>query len=111
MRPDVKGVDLDPQTRCAHYNGARDIIAIKMACCGIYYACRNCHDALADHDVVLAPARLWDQPGILCGACGTEISVTAYMSGDSHCPACAAAFNPGCKTHLHLYFEWPAPGT
>lgn len=105
MRPQVKGVDLDPQTRCAHYHTARDIIAIKMACCGTYYACRECHDALAGHEASLVPTCHWGEPGILCGACGVEITVTAYLAGNSHCPVCAAPFNPGCKTHLHLYFE------
>ncbi len=109
MRPEVKGVDLDPQTRCAHYHSALDIIAIRMACCGTYYACRECHDALADHEATLVPASAWEAPGVLCGACGIEISVKAYMAGDSQCPGCGAAFNPGCKTHLHLYFETEPP--
>jgi uncharacterized CHY-type Zn-finger protein len=101
----VQGVALDPQTRCAHYHSPRDIIAIKMRCCGVYYACRECHDALADHPVALWPATQWDQAAILCGACGLELSVNSYLAGDNHCPACAAPFNPGCKTHHHLYFE------
>ena len=36
--------------------------------------------------------------------CGTELSVHAYLTCESRCPACAAAFNPGCHTHRHLYF-------
>lgn len=105
MRPRVHGVALDPQSRCAHYHGALDIIAIKMRCCGDYYACRECHDALADHPVALWPAAEWDEGAILCGACGDELSVRAYLSGDNRCPACQSPFNPGCKTHHHLYFE------
>ena len=42
-RPEVLGVNLDPQTRCEHYHGPTDIIAIKMKCCGRYYACKECH--------------------------------------------------------------------
>ena len=34
----VSGIDLDAQTRCAHYHKAQDIIAIKMKCCGVYDA-------------------------------------------------------------------------
>ena len=46
---ELRGVNLDPQTRCEHYHGPTDIIAIKMKCCGVYYACKDCHVALADH--------------------------------------------------------------
>ena len=104
-RPPVHGLDLDPQTRCAHWRSALDIIAIRMRCCGTYYACRECHDALADH-----PANVWsvsefDTPAVLCGACGTQLSVQAYLRCGSTCPACDAPFNPACHTHRHLYFE------
>ena len=104
-RPPVFGLDLDPQTRCAHYHSALDVIAIKMRCCGAFYACRECHDAVADH-----PARLWpiaerDERAILCGVCGATLSIAAYLACNDHCPACAAPFNPGCRLHHHLYFE------
>ena len=105
MRPIVKGVDLDPQTRCAHYHSALDVIAIRMRCCGVHYACRECHDALADHAVRLWPNAEWGKPVVLCGVCGGELSVRAYLACDNRCPSCDAPFNPGCKTHLHLYFE------
>jgi uncharacterized CHY-type Zn-finger protein len=49
LRPYVRGINLDFQTRCAHYNSPLDIIAIKMKCCGLHYACKACHDALADN--------------------------------------------------------------
>ncbi|MDE2356646.1 MAG: hypothetical protein KGL69_07795 [Alphaproteobacteria bacterium] len=105
MRPTVRGLDLDPQTRCAHYHSRQDVIAIKMWCCGEYFACRACHDALADHPAALWPHEAWDQGAVLCGVCDSELSVRAYLAGDSTCPACGAAFNPGCKTHRHLYFN------
>ncbi|HEY6386383.1 MAG TPA: CHY zinc finger protein [Candidatus Acidoferrum sp.] len=47
LAAEVLGLNLDPQTRCAHYHGPSDIISIKMKCCGIYYACKDCHEALA----------------------------------------------------------------
>ena len=105
MRPSVKGVDLDPQTRCAHWRSPLDIIAIRMRCCRTYYACRECHDELADHAAMVWPAAEWDQPAVLCGACGTQLSVRDYLACDNRCPACAAPFNPGCANHYHLYFE------
>ena len=103
--PTVRGIDLDPQTRCAHYHSALDIIAIKMKCCGIYYACKDCHDTLADHAIQVWPHSEWDQPTVLCGACGQELTTTQYMTCNNHCPSCKAPFNPGCRNHYHFYFE------
>src|SRR5450432_417006 len=70
-RPPVMGIDLDPQSRCAHYRSALDIVAIKMKCCGLYYACKDCHDALAGHTIKTWPRNEWDAPAVMCGACGT----------------------------------------
>lgn len=103
----VRGVNLDPQTRCEHYRGPLDIIAIKMKCCEIYYACKDCHAALADHDIAVWPESEWNQEAILCGACGAVLTIREYMQSDSHCPACKAGFNPGCRNHYHHYFEDP----
>jgi uncharacterized CHY-type Zn-finger protein len=104
-RPDVRGLDLDPQTRCAHWHSQVDIVALKMRCCGVYYACRDSHDALAEHAAQVWPPSAWETPAVLCGACGIELSIAAYLACDDACPACGAAFNPGCKLHRHLYFE------
>jgi uncharacterized CHY-type Zn-finger protein len=104
-RPPVRGVDLDPQTRCAHWRSPLDVIAIKMKCCGEYYACHDCHDALAGHPARVWPRAEWDQPAVLCGVCGEQLSVRGYMACENRCPACGAAFNPGCQLHYHLYFE------
>jgi uncharacterized CHY-type Zn-finger protein len=46
----------------------------------VYYACRECHDALADHPVLVWPMSEWDQAAILCGACGMELSVKTYLA-------------------------------
>jgi len=105
MRRMVHGIALDGQTRCAHWHGKLDIVAIRMACCGVYYACRECHDELADHAAKVWPIAEWEQPAVLCGACGLEMSVRDYLGCANQCPACAAAFNPGCASHHHLYFE------
>jgi len=113
MRPkwlDVRGVDLDPLTRCVHYRGATDIIAIKMKCCGAYYACKDCHRELADHAIEVWPRSEWNEWGILCGACGQELTIRQYMQCESQCPACGAGFNPGCRYHYQFYFEEDRPG-
>ena len=101
---EIHGIDLDAQTRCAHYRTELDIVAIKMKCCGIYYACKDCHEALADHPIEAWPRREWTERAVLCGACGYEMSIEQYMASGSKCPACAAAFNPGCRKHYACYF-------
>jgi uncharacterized CHY-type Zn-finger protein len=101
---DVRGVNLDAQTRCEHYRGSTDIIAIKMKCCAEYYACKDCHQALAGHPIEVWPENEWTQNAILCGACRTELTINQYMHCDSRCPNCRAPFNPGCRNHYHFYF-------
>jgi uncharacterized CHY-type Zn-finger protein len=104
LRPEVRGVELDAETRCVHYHSALDIIAIKTACCGVYYACKDCHAALANHDIKVWPRSEWDVRAILCGVCGSELTIREYMSSNYSCPRCAAGFNPGCRNHHRFYF-------
>jgi uncharacterized CHY-type Zn-finger protein len=104
--PEVRGVHLDAQTRCEHWHGPTDIIAIKMKCCGVYYACKDCHAALADHSIEVWPESGWNEKAILCGACGTELTIHQYMESGYSCPTCRRQFNPGCRNHYHLYFEF-----
>lgn len=106
--PRVLGINLDAQTRCAHYHGPTDIIAIKMKCCGVYYACKDCHLALAQHPIEVWEYAKWDEKAILCGACGGELTIREYMRSEFRCPGCHAEFNPGCRNHHHYYFEAPA---
>lgn len=105
VRPQVAGIDLDAETRCAHYHSALDIVAIKMKCCGVYFACKECHDALADHAAEVWPRSEWDRDAVLCGACGCELTVRQYLDCSNQCPHCASPFNPGCRNHYHFYFE------
>lgn len=103
-KPDVRGVKVDAKTRCVHYHSPLDIIAIRMACCGVYYACKACHAALADHDIKVWPRLEWDVRAVLCGACGYELTIREYMDSGYLCPHCKAGFNPGCRNHYHFYF-------
>jgi len=105
--PGVRGLNLDSQTRCQHYHGPTDIVAIKMKCCGLYYACKDCHEALADHSITVWPESEWNQQAVLCGACGAILSILQYMHSDSRCPACGAPFNPKCLSHYFFYFQIP----
>jgi uncharacterized CHY-type Zn-finger protein len=108
-RPRVRGVGTDGQTRCAHYHSELDIVAIKLRCCSEYYACKYCHDALADHGLVPWPRESFDTRAVMCGACGTELTIDMYLACNSRCPACSAPFNPGCSRHHHFYFSATEP--
>lgn len=103
-RPRVLGVGVRPDTRCAHYHSELDVIAIRVRCCGEYYACIECHDALAGHPALRWTREEFGSAGILCGACGTELTISEYLSCEDECPACGARFNPRCSLHHHLYF-------
>jgi len=100
----VRGVDVGPETRCGHYDGERDVIALRFPCCDDYYPCFECHEAVADHERSVWPGDAAAVPAVLCGRCGTELAIEAYLRADHACPDCGAAFNPGCAAHYDRYF-------
>lgn len=101
---DVRGVDVDAETRCAHYADDHDVVALAFPCCDGFYPCYRCHDAVADHDREVWPASERDARAVLCGACGETLAIAAYVDGDHACPHCGHAFNPGCAGHYDRYF-------
>ena len=101
---EVYGVKVDAETRCSHWHSPIDIIAIKFNCCGRWYPCFDCHQALVDHDPTVWPKDELDEKAILCGACGNQLSIKEYMEAENLCPVCSAKFNPRCATHYALYF-------
>jgi uncharacterized CHY-type Zn-finger protein len=105
VRPPILGLDVDAETRCAHWRSALDIVAIRMKCCGAYYACKDCHEALAGHAIEVWPRAARDERAVLCGACGAEMTIAAYLACADACPSCRAPFNPACRTHHPFYFE------
>jgi uncharacterized CHY-type Zn-finger protein len=100
----LRGLEVDAETRCAHYDGPRDVVAFRFACCDVYYPCFRCHRAVADHAPTRWPAARRDEPAVLCGACGHPMSAAAYLRADHACPHCGTAFNPGCAAHHDRYF-------
>jgi uncharacterized CHY-type Zn-finger protein len=104
VRPHVYGLELDSETRCRHWRSNLDVVAIRLKCCGLYYACKDCHEALAGHPLEAWPQSEWDAKAVLCGACGTEMSIREYLACSDACPSCGAPFNPGCRHHRHFYF-------
>jgi uncharacterized CHY-type Zn-finger protein len=99
----VHGLEVDPETRCVHWHGETDVVAIRFRCCDRWYPCSDCHAAVAGHEAQVWPADERDAHAILCGVCGSTLSIHAYLDTDS-CPHCTAPFNPGCRLHRPLYF-------
>jgi len=102
---EVFGVDVDNETRCAHWHSALDIIAIKFKCCGLWYPCFDCHREIADHQPDVWQSSEFDEEAVLCGSCGHQLTITEYLASNSKCTECHAEFNPGCAKHYHLYFQ------
>jgi uncharacterized CHY-type Zn-finger protein len=101
----VHGVDVDRETRCAHWHSPLDIITIKFKCCGEWYACSECHTGLTGHDPARWQGDEFEERAILCGHCRSRLSIREYLNSHSTCPRCTASFNPACAKHYDLYFE------
>ena len=101
----VIGSNVDEQTRCAHYHGELDIIAIKFKCCGQWFPCYECHAENVRHQASVWSKNEFDTPAILCGGCGYQLNIDEYLNCGSICPQCRSNFNPNCARHYHLYFE------
>ena len=102
----VLGHTIDAHTRCVHYGGATDIIALKFKCCGDFYPCYECHDEAVTHAIDRWSDADLHERAVLCGACSRQLTIAEYLHAD-RCPACDAAFNPGCKLHRDIYFDLP----
>lgn len=99
----VRGAAVDAQTRCVHYAGAVDVVALRFRCCGDWYPCFRCHDGAVAHERLVWPAADADTVVALCGCCGATMTLAEYEAAPE-CPSCGAAFNPRCALHHHLYF-------
>ena len=102
----LRGIAVDPETRCAHYDGGQDVIAIRFSCCEVYYPCFECHRAATDHTPTRWPAERRTEPAVLCGACDIPMTARAYRAAAHACPHCDAPFNPGCRAHWNRYFAF-----
>ena len=102
-------MDVDAEGRCAHYAGPNDVVAIRLPCCGRYYACHACHEALAGHPARPWPRDRFEAPAVLCGVCRRKLAVAHYLASPDACSHCGAPFNPRCRRHHFLYFEVETP--
>ena len=101
----LRGVAVDAETRCDHWDAPVDVIALRFGCCGVYYPCVECHDATTDHASTPWPRNRLDEPAVLCGVCFDRLTAREYLDGDDACPNCGAGFNPGCRSHRDAYFD------
>jgi uncharacterized CHY-type Zn-finger protein len=101
----VHGSSVNERGQCAHYHSERDVVAIRFKCCDTFYACFQCHQEMADHVPMVWNKDERETHAIFCGNCHNTLSIAQYLDCGNSCPLCAAAFNPGCVNHYHLYFE------
>jgi len=101
----LRGVSVDTETRCAHYDSEVDVIALRFGCCETYFPCFRCHQAVADHDSAVWPRERFEESAVLCGVCRETLTAAQYLSRGDNCPHCGATFNPGCRAHHDRYFE------
>ena len=83
----VYGQLVDDETRCVHYRGEKDIIALKCAKCLKFYPCYQCHNEAEDHNFEPCLASQFDEHTIFCGHCKQTLSIETYLSVDA-CPHC-----------------------
>ena len=102
---EVEGPVIDGESRCVHYHGEKDRIAIRFRCCGRWFPCHACHEESGCGHHAVWPSDRFGEEAVLCGSCGRRMTVRGYLEGDSSCPGCGASFNAGCKLHRRLYFE------
>ncbi|PSQ46772.1 hypothetical protein BRD15_08415 [Halobacteriales archaeon SW_6_65_15] len=101
----VRGVEVGPETRCAHYDTELDVVALRFACCEAFYPCFRCHEAVADHRAERLSVES-EASAVLCGVCGAELTPEEFVEGVHECPECEVAFNPGCADHFERYFAF-----
>lgn len=100
----IYGQLLDNETRCVHYHGETDIIALQCAKCRKFYPCYQCHNEAEDHLFQVWQSHEFIEQAIYCGHCHSTLSITTYLKS-TKCPRCQHPFNPNCAKHYHLYFQ------
>jgi uncharacterized CHY-type Zn-finger protein len=100
----VYGLELDQNSRCKHYHGENDVIAIRLKCCDRYYACCKCHEELESHKIIPWPTECFGEKAVLCGRCGHDLTIAEYLNSNYRCPYCSTAFNLRCSLHYPIYF-------
>ncbi|MFT4234012.1 MAG: CHY zinc finger protein [Microbacterium sp.] len=100
----VHGAAVDAETRCVHWHGPDDVLAILFPCCDRWYPCHACHEEDADHPAAPWPSGSDEMHALLCGRCGQTTAIGDYLATNA-CAGCGEGFNPGCRLHHSLYFD------
>ncbi|HLT68059.1 MAG TPA: CHY zinc finger protein [Microbacterium sp.] len=99
----IRGSAIDDESRCVHWHGPNDVLAILFPCCREWYPCHDCHEESAGHLAALWPEGAGAEHAMLCGRCDRTTSIADYRA-TSTCSHCGGPFNEGCRLHAHLYF-------
>lgn len=119
----IKGQLVDDETRCTHWHSKLDILGLKFACCdNNYWTCYECHQELAGHPIErIKIAKHSTLKVVICGVCKSQLTWDEYQRyanennskayDDSVCSKlscihCDSLFNPGCKLHYDIYFQF-----
>jgi uncharacterized CHY-type Zn-finger protein len=81
----LRGVAVDSETRCEHWDSPVDVVALRFGCCETYYPCFECHAALSDHEADVWPRSRFDDPAVLCGVCRETLTARTYLEGGDNC--------------------------
>lgn len=100
----LRGLAVDSETRCSHYDGTKDVIAIRFPCCDVFYPCVKCHRETTDHSPARWPRDRRYEQAILCGRCDATLDIARYLDNPDECPECGGVFNPNCVAHHDHYF-------
>ena len=80
------GLNKHTGTRCSHWHGNSDILALLAPCCNRFYACAECHDEVNarprgdGHTLEPWPANTdLDTMALLCGNCKRTFTISAYV--------------------------------
>lgn len=105
----VRGFPIDNETRCIHWKGPNDIIALKFKCCPtVFFPCYTCHNVATTHKIEKFDLNIdYNVKCILCGHCKSQLTFKQYTTfqNDLQCPMCKHKFNQSCKLHYNLYFN------
>lgn len=99
----VRGHPVNDEIGCIHYDSAIDFFSMEFNCCGQYIPCHRCHDETVDHPIERWLPDEFDRHAVLCGRCGAELTIQAYLDCQDQCPQCGAASIPVVKRIVILF--------
>lgn len=90
----IFGKLVDWQNRCVQWHSKLDGIAIKFKYYETYYPCFSCHEDTTGHEPKVWPRAKFGAKVILCGVCGTGLTINEYLRSNITSPNCRTILNP-----------------